>query len=435
LRFRARGMATTPRGGASTTGSAVWLSPAEWCEPDLVVLGWACQRFLSAPVWYSFMVADVVGVWFIAALLLRQREQDKEVRRRREALPRSCRVRRDWAAIAAAVRLASMSAAMPERRGCVAVSRPLARWEECWRRVSEARAARKDYFRRVDFNLTALMTRACGPLMMIVVVALVSFELHAFFDSLSWFHFAPGMEAWLRCISKALPLRIFFDYFRTVFTDPGLPIASVENGSTSSDTHVELLEMGQGAQKRRCKTCGGPKPIRSHHCRVCRRCVLKMDHHCPFVNNCVGLRNYLYFCFFLFDLVVACAVILGVMAPQMPEVLFETQPVTTAHRVRIIVAFMVALFAECSLAPFFVFHLQLILMNETTLEFLTKRSRRLRRRAAAEGDSLENDYSRGVMENFTEVCGAPPAVLQRHFTTVFELLVPSYVTKLAKRNA
>lgn len=37
------------------------------------------------------------------------------------------------------------------------------------------------------------------------------------------------------------------------------------------------------------------KPDKSHHCSVCKRCVLKMDHHCFYIQNCVGLHNYRYF--------------------------------------------------------------------------------------------------------------------------------------------
>lgn len=37
------------------------------------------------------------------------------------------------------------------------------------------------------------------------------------------------------------------------------------------------------------------RPMRAHHCRVCNKCVLKMDHHCHWLNNCVGYRNYKYF--------------------------------------------------------------------------------------------------------------------------------------------
>lgn len=34
------------------------------------------------------------------------------------------------------------------------------------------------------------------------------------------------------------------------------------------------------------------KPERSHHCRRCNCCYLRMDHHCPMIQNCVGERNF-----------------------------------------------------------------------------------------------------------------------------------------------
>ncbi len=37
----------------------------------------------------------------------------------------------------------------------------------------------------------------------------------------------------------------------------------------------------QGGEARFCSKCGRHKPPRAHHCRLCRRCVLRMDHHCP----------------------------------------------------------------------------------------------------------------------------------------------------------
>ncbi|GMP69142.1 hypothetical protein CsSME_00028515 [Camellia sinensis var. sinensis] len=48
----------------------------------------------------------------------------------------------------------------------------------------------------------------------------------------------------------------------------------------------------QGTRLSQCDKCSSYKPPRTHHCRSCRRCILRMDHHCMWINNCVGLRNY-----------------------------------------------------------------------------------------------------------------------------------------------
>ncbi|XP_053603908.1 palmitoyltransferase ZDHHC6-like [Plodia interpunctella] len=55
-----------------------------------------------------------------------------------------------------------------------------------------------------------------------------------------------------------------------------------------------------------CHVCEGYKAPRSHHCRQCGRCVLKLDHHCPWINCCVGHHNHPYFVKFLFVAVLGC---------------------------------------------------------------------------------------------------------------------------------
>ncbi|CAD6185299.1 unnamed protein product [Caenorhabditis auriculariae] len=49
-----------------------------------------------------------------------------------------------------------------------------------------------------------------------------------------------------------------------------------------------------------CITCNREAPIRSHHCPLCKMCVLRKDHHCFVTGACVGLGNQRYFIVFLF---------------------------------------------------------------------------------------------------------------------------------------
>lgn len=67
--------------------------------------------------------------------------------------------------------------------------------------------------------------------------------------------------------------------------------------------------------ERMCKKCNFVKPGRTHHCSVCKSCVMKMDHHCPWLANCVGYKNYRYFVCFLIWVTITTSYVALVCSP------------------------------------------------------------------------------------------------------------------------
>jgi hypothetical protein len=49
-----------------------------------------------------------------------------------------------------------------------------------------------------------------------------------------------------------------------------------------------------------CYACLFLRPERTHHCKECNKCILKMDHHCDILNTCIGLYNYKPWMIFVF---------------------------------------------------------------------------------------------------------------------------------------
>ena len=54
-----------------------------------------------------------------------------------------------------------------------------------------------------------------------------------------------------------------------------------------------------------CPHCQHHSPPLSHHCGVCRQCILRHDHHCFFTGKCVGHHNQRFFFAFLVNVTIA----------------------------------------------------------------------------------------------------------------------------------
>ncbi|CAK8679877.1 palmitoyltransferase ZDHHC3-like [Clavelina lepadiformis] len=104
---------------------------------------------------------------------------------------------------------------------------------------------------------------------------------------------------------------LLYAHTRAVLSDPGavpLPLTRLD----FSDIHLQKNKPHKdksvsGEDWTVCQRCETYRPPRAHHCKVCRRCIRRMDHHCPWVNNCIGELNQKYFIQFLFYTVLLCA--------------------------------------------------------------------------------------------------------------------------------
>lgn len=93
---------------------------------------------------------------------------------------------------------------------------------------------------------------------------------------------------------------------KTMFTDPGaIPMEAVPLAS--------LFKQGITTHAM-CSHCQTYKPPNSHHCRICNRCISRMDHHCPWMNNCVGAGNFKHFILFLIYTWIGCTFALIIFA-------------------------------------------------------------------------------------------------------------------------
>ncbi|KAL3317036.1 Palmitoyltransferase zdhhc3 [Cichlidogyrus casuarinus] len=98
-------------------------------------------------------------------------------------------------------------------------------------------------------------------------------------------------------IFQIFAINAIWSHWKAVTTDPG----TVPLGNATRDAAMQL-QVASGSpypiKVVRCPKCYCVKPDRTHHCRICNRCIRKMDHHCPWVNNCVGEGNQKYFVLF-----------------------------------------------------------------------------------------------------------------------------------------
>lgn len=139
------------------------------------------------------------------------------------------------------------------------------------------------------------LTGAAGPVFMAICWVLIAVGGFSFTDvillrrPLSFSHILLGP------LSVLILSNLYSQYYYATVIPPGNPeniLREVEKEAAwmlsasvrrSAQSESQLFSDGTwaGERLRKCGKCKGPKPLRTHHCKVCRSCVLMMDHHCP----------------------------------------------------------------------------------------------------------------------------------------------------------
>mmetsp|Transcript_18633 Transcript_18633/g.33675 ORF Transcript_18633/g.33675 Transcript_18633/m.33675 type:complete len:341 (-) Transcript_18633:50-1072(-) len=194
--------------------------------------------------------------------------------------------------------------------------------------------------------------------------------------------------------------------YKAVTTSPGSipegPEWHITGDEADESTQFIVKDNSKERKKdgtlRTCSRCLRRKPDRCHHCRLCDRCVLKMDHHCPWILNCVGYYNYKYFILLVLYSSLSLAIISGSF--------WETVIVTLANpSSSVVVNFVIVMIYSLELAltavivPFCGFHFWLIYQDMTTIEFCEKR------RTGA-GITTESTFRKTLATSLASACGS-----------------------------
>ncbi|XP_055950261.1 palmitoyltransferase ZDHHC5-like [Argiope bruennichi] len=191
---------------------------------------------------------------------------------------------------------------------------------------------------------------------------------------------------------------VIMNFALATFVNPGvIPKATPDESKgdrVGSPTYQDIEIHGVKVRLKWCVTCQFYRPPRCVHCGVCDNCIETFDHHCPWVNNCIGRRNYRYFFMFLLWLSIHMISILCLCVFYMKDHLDEIKQLQTIMTI-IIIGIIVILFIP--ILGLTAYHIMLIMQGRTTNEQVTGKFM-----------DVKSPYTRGCCKNIMySLCNSP----------------------------
>uniref|UniRef100_A0A8C4WW27 Palmitoyltransferase n=1 Tax=Eptatretus burgeri TaxID=7764 RepID=A0A8C4WW27_EPTBU len=261
---------------------------------------------------------------------------------------------------------------------------------------------------------------ACGVLCIILTYSFVAFAEYALVLHIALPNYSSGPWAVIHTAAfNALVLMLIIAHVRAATADPGfvpLPYTAIDFSDIRSSPRNQAEKSHE--EWTVCNRCEAYRPPRAHHCRVCGRCVRKMDHHCPWINNCVGELNQRHFIQFLFYSALCCVYSATlVVGTWLKEHMGSGKAVILNHKT---LTFAILLFVESLLFGIFTFvvfydQVASVLEDETAVEHAMRRRgshppRPHRSRRAL----LQDVFGRGHVLCWLFPCHAPPIMALNH---------------------